>query len=322
MNEETLINRIQKSGTRVSLTGEEHGAARRALVRAMQESTRKPVRSPFSYFMMPAFSALAIVFLIGGGVGTAFAAERALPGDPLYVLKLKVNDPIRLALVTDTKQKALLEVDLADKRLKEYAVVALDESVDTRTAALIAAAVSEHIEGAQVGIDQLSQEGSVEEALGTNSELMAVLETHAAVLDTVTEQNPETAKQVDSLSSSLDTKIEETEAATESMLNAVEEPQNAVADAKQGVIDAQAEVRAQVEEGAAQIDTDDQEAITATLESIDEALQEAEVKQVQGDAAGALELYAEADGELTKLNALLEAEQELGVDVVHTSAEE
>ena len=56
----------------------------------------KPSSVPGVSYMRPALAGLLIVMLISGG--TSFAAADALPGDLLYTIKTRVNEPIQEVL--------------------------------------------------------------------------------------------------------------------------------------------------------------------------------------------------------------------------------
>ncbi|HEV8666577.1 MAG TPA: hypothetical protein VN665_01875, partial [Candidatus Paceibacterota bacterium] len=58
----------------------------------------KPVASPFFFFSPRYMVPIALLLVVGLSGGTAFAAEGALPGNPLYAVKVNVNEPVQVAL--------------------------------------------------------------------------------------------------------------------------------------------------------------------------------------------------------------------------------
>lgn len=85
-----------------------------------------PIKSPFVSWSMfvnirahAVYSATALVLIVGMGVGTTFAAEKALPGDLLYPVKIKVTEPVRGALKVTPKAREEWESKKALKRLEE-----------------------------------------------------------------------------------------------------------------------------------------------------------------------------------------------------------
>lgn len=70
----------------------------------------------------PALAAFLIAAVAGGG--TALAAERALPGDPLYGFKTELNERARLALTLSAEARAEGNAWRAERRLEEARALA------------------------------------------------------------------------------------------------------------------------------------------------------------------------------------------------------
>lgn len=64
--------------------------------------------------LMPAFALVMVI-----GVGTSFAAEGALPGSPLYAIKVMFNEPLASVLVQSDAAQAEWETQLVSRRLEE-----------------------------------------------------------------------------------------------------------------------------------------------------------------------------------------------------------
>jgi hypothetical protein len=81
--------------------------------------TRKERSPMFSFARILIVLALAL-----GGTGTtaAYAAQSSLPGDPLYGVKLALED-LRLNLTRDPEQEVLLLEDLVETRLQEISAM-------------------------------------------------------------------------------------------------------------------------------------------------------------------------------------------------------
>lgn len=74
--------------------------------------------------LAPVPLALALVFLLSfGSVGAVFAAQEALPGDPLYGVK-RAGEELQLRLAASEENRLRLHVELADKRLREMLTLA------------------------------------------------------------------------------------------------------------------------------------------------------------------------------------------------------
>ena len=83
-------------------------------------------------------SALTVLVILGvAGGGTAYAAQRSLPGDMLYTVKTYMENT-QLALTTGSTEKANLYIKLAERRVAEVTQqVNLNRSVDVQTVKMI-----------------------------------------------------------------------------------------------------------------------------------------------------------------------------------------
>ncbi len=68
-------------------------------------------------YMIPA---IIIALLVATSGGTVMAAENSLPGDPLYAVKLNVNEKVMSALAVSDDAEADVQAKLAERRLNEY----------------------------------------------------------------------------------------------------------------------------------------------------------------------------------------------------------
>lgn len=138
-------------------------------------------------FFRPALAAFVLVVVVATGTGAAYAAESAVPGDVLYPVKRKVNEPLRVSLATDTQAKARVHTQLAERRLEEATKLAVVSKLDAQTSATL---VEEFERSADVSAelaDTLETEGEVEGALEVRSDLEARLAAHSQILSLVSE---------------------------------------------------------------------------------------------------------------------------------------
>ena len=122
-----LINHLRS----ITLSDAERAASRAALIAHMRESgTRRAVPSLWSgllYTKHVQVAFLSFLIVIGYGSSMTLAAEGALPGDILYPIKTRVNEPVaRLITATSPAAEATFETKLLEKRLEEV------ETLDTR----------------------------------------------------------------------------------------------------------------------------------------------------------------------------------------------
>lgn len=152
----------------------------------MQESggfTR--YETALSYFnssaLRPVGFAFALVLVVG--VGTSYASETALPGDPLYAIKVGFTEPMQGVLNVSPVAKAEWNTELLSRRLEEAATLASKgglsesarESIETQIA-LKAHDVSVNVAQLKSSTDGLVAAASVE------SQLEASLVGHERVL--------------------------------------------------------------------------------------------------------------------------------------------
>lgn len=95
-----------------------------------------------SFAHRPVAAALVLVMIFGSGV--SYAAENALPGDALYTVKTYVNEPARVALAGSAEAKAEVQIELAERRIEEAAVLAAEGRLDSETENQLAVAFESH----------------------------------------------------------------------------------------------------------------------------------------------------------------------------------
>ncbi|MBD3251559.1 hypothetical protein GF380_03865 [Candidatus Uhrbacteria bacterium] len=88
----------------------------RKTIAAAYPSMAKLVRGPVLAVLSVA------VLLLGGSIASVRAAERALPGDTLYLLKL-VTEQTRIALSSSTPSKVKLKVEFTKRRVEDMKMI-------------------------------------------------------------------------------------------------------------------------------------------------------------------------------------------------------
>jgi len=125
------------------------------------ERIRRTVRGryrPTSVRRRPAMSWLLISTIVmsilaGGGVGVAFAADGAAPGDALYGVDLSV-EAIRSFFALDPEAKAQLALDFSDERLEELQDL-ISEGASDETIALALEGYSTNLDQAEHAMNQV-----------------------------------------------------------------------------------------------------------------------------------------------------------------------
>jgi hypothetical protein len=159
-NIENLIKDIKK----VSLTSAEKSSLSAKLNTYINEHapSAKTLKSPyFSYFhFSKTFSytfASLLVLIIAGGSALSSSA-RALPGDFLYPVKVRVAEPLRIALATTPEAKQEIEVARIEERLNEAEILAVQGRLATTTAVALQQKVENQIKSFEGNLNQKNQD--------------------------------------------------------------------------------------------------------------------------------------------------------------------
>lgn len=141
MNDNELEKRFRDEAANFSLSLEEKARMRRVV---SAYAAMKPVRRRvaaratgsrwYALILSPRMAVGAlVVVLVASSAGVSYAAESALPGDLLYTVKVKVNEPVAQALSTTPHAKAQTAAKLAHRRLDEAAKLAAQGRLGTST---------------------------------------------------------------------------------------------------------------------------------------------------------------------------------------------
>ena len=88
-------------------------------------------------------------------VGVPIAAERAVPGDVLYLVKTGINENIKLQLASSPYEKVTVETELLERRIGEARLLASEGKLTPQVGASIADDIKQHANAAQNGLDEL-----------------------------------------------------------------------------------------------------------------------------------------------------------------------
>ena len=134
------------------------------------------VSIPFSMIFRSSAVAAALVLVV-----VPFAAEKAVPGDTLYAVKVHVNEDLRSVLTFDSYQKVEWETERLNRRIAEAKLLASEGRLTDEVEAEVAEAVKVHTENAKREIEELRTLDADEAAIAA-IELDTTLEVQAASL--------------------------------------------------------------------------------------------------------------------------------------------
>jgi len=155
------IEQFKKALSTIRMSEHERTRVRRALEQYIHTAYTKPIRSPFlrhaNTFILRPMQAIAmiLVVLVSSGAGLSYAANEALPGEPLYGFKVNINEEI-LTIAMDSETRAQYEVSRAAKRLEETAQLAIMGRIDAKTETTIREQLAKHTQKAQASAKEAS----------------------------------------------------------------------------------------------------------------------------------------------------------------------
>ena len=130
----------------------------------------------------PVAVACAFVFIV-----VPVVAERSVPGDVLYPVKVQFNEEVRSTLAFSPYQKVEWETARLERRIAEARLLASEGKLTDEVEAEVAEAVKAHSEAAQEGIAEIAKADSEEAAIAEIA-FSAALEVQSEVLESDLEE--------------------------------------------------------------------------------------------------------------------------------------
>lgn len=172
---------VEKAGDEISLSHTERAQMRGVLqeymaMKPLRITSAQPQLS-WGIFAMHSRRYVAfalVVMLFVSSAGVSYAAEGALPGDALYVVKVNVNEPVAGALAVSNSAKVAWAMNVAGKRLEEAATLAAEGRLDTKTQVQLQTSFDAHASQAIANLDNqasTSSEMGVQEAVRFEAQL-------------------------------------------------------------------------------------------------------------------------------------------------------
>jgi hypothetical protein len=143
--------------------------------------------------------------------GVSYAAEAALPGDKLYVVKTDFNEAVVEFLAVSDKDKAKVQTEFAQKRLEEASQLAADGKLDQERKDIVSEKLKEHVSAVKEELDQIVEREDFVSAVEVATEFEATVRAHTDVLVALVEQPaPEPVETPDSSEEGTDSNGEPT----------------------------------------------------------------------------------------------------------------
>jgi len=180
----------------VSMTEDERARVRGALVTEMAKAPLGRfdtlIETTAWYFstinyrrIVAAATASAFLFTMGG---VSYAAEAALPGDKLYVVKTDFNEAVVEFLAVSDKDKAKVQTEFAQKRLEEASQLAAEGNLDQERKDIVSEKLKEHVSAVKEELDQIVEREDFVSAVEVATEFEATVRAHTDVLVALVEQ--------------------------------------------------------------------------------------------------------------------------------------
>lgn len=148
----------------------------------------KSIPSPYSFFLTVmeyrrriVVAGVLLAFLLTSG-GTSYAATNALPGEPLYSIKVNVNENIQSFVAVTPDAKAKVEVKHTQTRLAEAEELSKKGRFDAEAQSIIETKIDEHTEALKLNIAELASENATDTVKKVISDLTTSFEVHEAIL--------------------------------------------------------------------------------------------------------------------------------------------
>lgn len=131
--------------------------------------------------------ALIIAIMLALTGGTSAVAEKAIPGDALYQMKVSFNEPVAGLFAVSKESKAALQERLVERRLQEAQKVVAKNTLSTSTQAEIETRVNNQIAKFTLAVKNLSEDKN--KAVSSSElavRLESALQAHQNILERIT----------------------------------------------------------------------------------------------------------------------------------------
>lgn len=145
------------------------------------------------FILQPMPIILVLSLLFGTGTLASVSAEKALPGDVLYPVKIGVNENVKSLFAVSNESEAKLKASFAETRLKEAEILASEGRLNNETRKTIETRFTSQSEEVKHRLNVLkNQENGKASALSISSDFEASLRAHANVLSAISVKNDDT----------------------------------------------------------------------------------------------------------------------------------
>lgn len=185
MKTESEIEQFIRSGKTLSLVDSEKEAIKAQLLthaRSTLPFTHSHNVPWWKYWALPgslSFASLLLIF-----IGTAYASQSSLPGEPLYAMKVHVVEEMIALTKIDPLAQVTYDSKLLEERLKELKIMSTETNHHPEAYAQVGEQIGEHVAEATATLEETSvTDISHEEKLETLSHLATILKAQSDIAD-------------------------------------------------------------------------------------------------------------------------------------------
>lgn len=136
--------------------------------------------------------ALAMFVILVSTGGVSIAAERALPGEALYSLKVNVNEEVRGLVAVTPEAKAKFALEVTDRRLKEAALLSTQGKLNAKATGIIQKQLARQADQVKNQVASLVSTNNLKSAQEIALNFESALRTHEFILQKLSDSQSTT----------------------------------------------------------------------------------------------------------------------------------
>lgn len=207
-----------KRAREINLTDAEKSAAKRSVLNFISQNPVRPGVQPRLGYGSNIFltklsfvpsMAILLIFTIMVGGGVAVGAEKAMPGDVLYPVKIGVNEEVQGWLKVSEESKANWEIERAQRRLEEAEELADEGSLNAEASENIEANFEAHAERVRERVEKFRNKENFNAAASVSLNFETALKAHDRILSKLAQKKGNVEIQVKPLREKIRSEVRE-----------------------------------------------------------------------------------------------------------------
>ena len=202
----------------IGLSKEEKNAVKRSVLNFVSDNPpRLGVHPHFNYgsnifltklSFVPSMIILLVIMVSVGG-GAAIGAEKAMPGDVLYPVKLNVNEEVRGWLKISDEAKADWEIKRTERRLEEVEELADEGALNEEAREKIEASFEAHAQRVQERVAKFRNKDNFNAAASVSLNFETALQAHEKILSKIADNKSDAGERVKPIRVKIQSRVRE-----------------------------------------------------------------------------------------------------------------